>query len=123
VVRGAVRCTVLADNRDRGSIRADTKNVRQRPSPQFQSGGVLKAGGDMRHVCLLAAAAVAAGALITSGAEQTKSAMFTGNPRRTMFCPPYGFPVDGPGYTITVNNCSVNMFTAALNYKFGGWGY
>jgi outer membrane immunogenic protein len=25
--------------------------------------------------------------------------------------------------TITVKNGSINMFTAALNYKFGGWGY
>ena len=25
--------------------------------------------------------------------------------------------------TITVNNRSINMFTAALNYKFGGWWY
>jgi hypothetical protein len=25
--------------------------------------------------------------------------------------------------TITVNNRSINMFTAALNYKFGGLGY
>ncbi len=25
--------------------------------------------------------------------------------------------------TITVKNPSINMFTAALNYKFGGWGY
>ncbi len=24
---------------------------------------------------------------------------------------------------ITVNNRSINMFTAGLNYKFGGWGY
>jgi outer membrane immunogenic protein len=25
--------------------------------------------------------------------------------------------------TIAVNNRSINMFTAAVNYKFGGWGY
>ena len=37
-----------------------------------------------------------------------------------------GFAVSGSAFgtdTITVNNRSINMFTAALNYKFGGWGY
>ena len=36
------------------------------------------------------------------------------------------FTVSGSAFgtdTITVNNRSINMFTAALNYKFGGWGY
>ena len=36
------------------------------------------------------------------------------------------FAVSGSAFgtdTITVNNRSINMFTAALNYKFGGWGY
>ena len=31
--------------------------------------------------------------------------------------PPFG------GDVISVNNRSINMFTAGLNYKFGGWGY
>jgi hypothetical protein len=36
------------------------------------------------------------------------------------------FYVSGSAFgtdTITVNNRSINLFTAALNYKFGGWGY
>jgi outer membrane immunogenic protein len=36
------------------------------------------------------------------------------------------FTVSGTAFgtdTITVNNRSINLFTAALNYKFGGWGY
>ena len=36
------------------------------------------------------------------------------------------FTVSGTTFgtdTITVNNRSINLFTAALNYKFGGWGY
>jgi outer membrane immunogenic protein len=36
------------------------------------------------------------------------------------------FTVSGSAFgtdTITVNNRSINMFTAALNYKFGGWWY
>jgi outer membrane immunogenic protein len=36
------------------------------------------------------------------------------------------FTVSGSAFgtdTITANNRSINMFTAALNYKFGGWGY
>jgi outer membrane immunogenic protein len=36
------------------------------------------------------------------------------------------FTVSGSAFgtdTITINNRSINMFTAALNYKFGGWGY
>ena len=36
------------------------------------------------------------------------------------------FTVSGSAFgtdTITVNNRSINMFTAALNYKFGGWWF
>ena len=36
------------------------------------------------------------------------------------------FTVSGNAFgtdTITVNNRSINMFTPALNYKFGGWGF
>ena len=27
------------------------------------------------------------------------------------------------GDVISVNNNNINMFTAGVNYKFGGWGY
>jgi opacity protein-like surface antigen len=36
------------------------------------------------------------------------------------------FTVSGTAFgtdTITVTNRSINMFTAAVNYKLGGWGY
>jgi outer membrane immunogenic protein len=40
--------------------------------------------------------------------------------------PTQSFTVSGSAFgtdTISVNNRSINMFTAALNYKFGGWWY
>jgi hypothetical protein len=36
-----------------------------------------------------------------------------------------GTPAPGSfaGDVISVNNRNINMFTAGVNYKFGGWGY